>query len=107
MTFSGSSSRAIEHAQVAGPPFLTKKLGITVLFLPLVGGGEVKGAGVKRKDADRMISAIRTAWREHFEKFVSGALDDVSIISDVVDRLRRPRRYHSACLLVDHAAASL
>ncbi|MEP1930328.1 MAG: UvrD-helicase domain-containing protein [Nisaea sp.] len=99
MTFSGRSSRAIEYAQVAGPPFLTKKLSFTVLVLPLVDGSEIKVAGVKREEADRMISAIRTAWREHFEKLVSGALDELSVVSDVVDRLKRPRRYPSACLL--------
>ncbi|WP_213215004.1 UvrD-helicase domain-containing protein [Roseibium polysiphoniae] len=110
MNYSGRSSRAIEYAQVAGPPFLTKKLGFSVLVLPLADGSEIQLGGVKHEEADRMILAIRTAWREHFEELVSGTLDDLSVISDVVDRLKRPRRYPSACLLdpfVDRADYAL
>lgn len=99
MTFLGRTSRLVPLSEVSGPPFLTKKLGFTVLVLPLVDGSEIKLAGVKHEDANRMILAIRAAWRQHFEKLVSGALDDLSVVSDVVDRLKRPRRYPSACLL--------
>lgn len=99
MTLHGRTSRQVPLSEVSGPPYLTKKLGFTVLVLPVANGNEFKLAGVRRTEAIDMVSAIKTAWSDHFEKLVGGAREELTVLSDVVDRLKRPRRYPAACLL--------
>jgi len=99
MTFHGRASRQVPLSEVSGSPYLTKKLGFTVLVLPVVNGDEFKLAGVRLPEATDMVSAIKSAWRDHFEKLVDGAKDELSVLSDVVERLKSPKRYPSACLL--------
>ncbi|WP_299478088.1 UvrD-helicase domain-containing protein [uncultured Roseibium sp.] len=99
ITFSGRTSRRVAISEVAASPFLRRTLGFAVLVLPLAGGDEIKLAGVRATEAAAMVSAIKSSWRLHFEELVLKVQDELKVLADVVQRLKQPRRYPSACLL--------
>ncbi|WP_298971764.1 UvrD-helicase domain-containing protein [uncultured Roseobacter sp.] len=56
-------------------------------------------AGVSRADAGAFVSSLNAAWRHHFVEQVDKADEELRALAEVVERLERPRRYPSACLL--------
>ena len=94
----------VPFSEMEGPAKLSKTLGFTAVVLPLEGGNEIKIAGVKRYEAADFTSAVNRAWRQSVYERVSAAELELRSLSEVVERLERPRRYPSACLLAPFLA---
>lgn len=83
----------------AGPAQITRTLGFTTIEIPLTDGRVAKLAGVATQDAASFLSSANEAFRARFLRQFDSAQDELSALSEVIDRLGQPRRYPAACLV--------
>ena len=99
LTLLARTSKDVPFTELAGPALVTKTLGFSAVALPINGGNDLKVAGVRPAEAANFVSSINNAWRRHFLEQVAKVDEELRILSEIVGRLRQPRRYPSACLL--------
>lgn len=95
----GSTSRSLAFSEMAGPVQASRTLGFGALSIPLRDGLELKAVGFSQSDVARFVEISRQAWH----RFLSAAFDDTEdelrVLSQMVERLEKPRRYPAGCLL--------
>ncbi len=69
------------------------------ISLSLFDGSTLKVTGLKRAKAVPFVNAINTAWRQSVTAIFDAIDEELNALAEVVERLNRPRRYPSACLL--------
>ncbi|MEL7803207.1 hypothetical protein [Sulfitobacter pontiacus] len=99
LSLAPQNSESVAFSEIASPASVAKIMGFSAVAVPLRDGGDVIVAGVKRADADDFVSLFNTAWRNHFVEQVEKVSTELRALAEVVERLKQPRRYPSACLL--------
>lgn len=99
LTFAGKSLRDVPLTDIASPAKISSTFGFSTFALPLNSNEEIKVAGLKPDEVTKMVSAVNSAWRREFGLHVHRVEDELQVLTDVVARLKQPRRYPSACLL--------
>ncbi|NRB17505.1 MAG: UvrD-helicase domain-containing protein [Rhodobacteraceae bacterium] len=95
----GGTTGSISLLQVATPAKVARFLWSHSLELSLNSGAVVRVAGLKRGDAASFAANVNTAWRREFATKIDEYGSELAVLSEVIKRLERPRRYPSACLL--------
>jgi DNA helicase-4 len=104
ITFYASAPRQVALAEIAGPASIQTKLGFASVTFLLKDGTELKVAGLKPSEAVDFTSASNAALSAYVAGHVGAAEDEFRALSEAVERLKRPRRYPSACLLAPFLA---
>ncbi len=94
-----SKAKKLSFAELSGVVKLTKKLGLTAISVPIKGGSNLVAVGFDSKQASSFVSDLNAAWRKHYTQKLDDLDGEVNVLTTVVERLRKPRRYPSACLL--------
>ena len=111
--FLGRARRQVPFSDWAGPAKMFRTLGFSGISVPLADGSAARIAGIKPQEAASFIALANEAFREHVGKQFDETREELSALSEAIDRLQRPRRYPAACLLapfldrVNSAIASL
>ncbi len=100
ISFLGGAGRQVPFSDWAGPAKLISTLGFKTVAVPLADGSEARLAGIKPYEAAGFIASANDAFREHVGKQFDETREELEALSEVIDRLARPRRYPAACLLV-------
>ena len=74
-------------------------IGFTAIMVPLKRGETFRIAGLQSAAAKRFVASANAALEKYFTTQYQAVEDEIQILVQVVDRLARPRRYPSACLL--------
>lgn len=97
--FHGGPQKHIPFSDMAAPAKVGKSLGFSAVTLPLKDDTELKVVGIKPADAANFTAAAKAALGNHFIKQFDAVAPELKALSEVVERLNRPRRYPAACLL--------
>ena len=95
----GGNSCSIAFSDMAGPAQTRQKFGLWTLSIPLRGRSELAAVGFSRTDIERFVKFSRQAWTAFVRAAFDDAEGDLRLLSQVVERLEKPRRYPAACLL--------
>ncbi|MEP2505572.1 MAG: UvrD-helicase domain-containing protein [Paracoccaceae bacterium] len=99
LSLAARSLKDVAFSELPSPVQVTRIMGFTAVAVPLKHGGNITVAGVRRADASTFVSSVNSAWRHHFADKVEKADTELRALTEVVERLKQPRRYPSACLL--------
>ncbi|MBT4701980.1 MAG: UvrD-helicase domain-containing protein [Rhodospirillaceae bacterium] len=69
------------------------------ISLSLFDGSRLKITGLKRAEAVAFVNAANMAWRQSVTAIFDAIDEEIIALAEVVERLNRPRRFPSACLL--------
>lgn len=95
----GNRTQQIQFSKLSAPLTIGKVIGFTAIIVPLKRGEKFKIAGLQSTEAKRFVEGANAAFREYFTTQYRAVEDEIQILLQVIDRLERPRRYPSACLL--------
>ncbi len=107
VTVYGRPQKHIAFGDMAAPAKVTKSLGFSGVSLPLKDNSEITVFGIKPEDAAGFTTDAKAALSHHIKVQFDVVEDELQALSEVVERLRNPRRYPAACLLqpfLDRAA---
>ncbi len=104
INFFGRTLRQVPFSEIAGPAQLKKTLGFALVTFSLKDTSEVKVAGLKPEEAANFTSVSNAAFCQHVTQQFDAAEQELRTLSKAVERLERPRRYPSACLLAPFLA---
>ena len=104
ITFHGRARRHIPFSEMVAPAKVTRSFGFSTVALPLKDNTEVKVVGTKPKKLANFTSAARAPPSNYISKQFAAVEQVLRALSEVVERLKRPRRYPSACLLAPFLA---
>ena len=96
--FGGMTSN-ISLLQVASPAKATRFLWFHGLELSLNNGAVICITGLNQGAASHFRVIVNTAWRRAFAEKIDKYGQEFATLAEVIERLERPRRYPSACLL--------
>jgi DNA helicase-4 len=91
-------SKEMPSSKLSVPSKKTKKLGFTGISLPCR-DGEIGVLGLKRAMALDFVSDINSAWHAHFIRQIEAVKGELRALTDVIERLRQPKRYPSDYLV--------
>ncbi len=100
VTLYGRKDRRINYTEMAGPVQIRKSLGISSVSFPLKEKTILKIVGLSDHEAKNFVSTVSAALSRHVAEEFNTAEDELQTLSEAVERLRSPRRYASACLLI-------
>jgi len=84
---------------MAGPVHVERGLWFDAIAVPLASGARLRVAGLQRASTARFVETATEAWRQFILAQFNEAAEELQALAKVVERLRQPRRYPSACLL--------
>lgn len=95
----GRTERFVPFSEMAGPAQLKKSFGFSSIVFPLKNDTELKVTGLNTEEATNFASIASFALSQHIGETFDVAQQELRTLFEVVERLERPRRYPSACLL--------
>jgi DNA helicase-4 len=95
----GGDQKLIDFSELSAALSVEKVLGFAAIFLPIKGGDKLKIAGIKAGDAKRFVTAANDSFFQHVAEKFEANEQEAFALCEAIDRLSRPRRYPSACLL--------
>lgn len=95
----GGTTGSISLLQVATPVTTNRFLWFHIFELSLNNGVVIRISGLNQGVASQFAANVNTSWRRAFAEKIDEYDAEFAILSDVIERLERPRRYPSACLL--------
>lgn len=104
ITLFAKTPALVPLTQIAAPAEIRKYLWFHEVAIRLLDGPTIRIVGVRGNTASGFANNINTVWRRSLQDLFGEIEDDLSTLSDVVERLGRPRRYPSACLLEPYRA---
>lgn len=97
--FLGKGGKRVAFSELAGSPTRTKALGFQAATFPLKNGSDIKIVGLKGQAVAQLVSSAQEALRRYYGAIIEQSDDELLSLAKVVERLKSPRRYPSACLL--------
>lgn len=98
LELTGSARKQVSFGELLGPVELTRRFGFSAISLPTSGKNFVV-VGLRRQEASDFVAATNTAWSHQFDLWFQSQEPELTALAEVVDRLKHPKRYPSACLL--------
>ena len=86
-------------SEISSPLRMTRVLGFAAFVVALDDGGEIKVVGISRRAGADFVASANEAWSRHVAEQVGRFAVELHKLANVIGRLRRPRRYPSACLV--------
>ncbi len=99
ITLLAKSPEQVPLSQIAAPAQVTKYLWFHSVALSLNDGSNIHVVGVSGSEASAFVENVNTAWRRSFAEVLAAVENELAALSEAIERLGRPRRYPSACLL--------
>ncbi|WP_299376610.1 UvrD-helicase domain-containing protein [uncultured Kiloniella sp.] len=95
----GGQQEFIDFSDLSGPITVGKIIGFSLIALPVKNGEHFKIAGIKTEEAKRFVQVANALFCQYVAKNYEANEKEIIALNEAVNRLNRPRRYPSACLL--------
>ncbi|MFW5836271.1 MAG: UvrD-helicase domain-containing protein, partial [bacterium] len=95
----GRSSRKVPFADFEAVAMARPFLGFSMITFRFGTTGTVRIAGLKKRPAAELVSAVNAAWFGFLSDEFRAVEDELRAVSRATERLQKPRRYPSACVL--------
>ena len=99
LTVLSRTPRSVPYPEISAPLRLIRALGFHALAVSLRGGSVITVAGIGRGEAASFTAMANKAWYRHYVMQVEQDAEELRELARIIERLGRPRRYPSACLV--------
>ena len=91
--------KEIPFLRLRGPIQQIRSLWFPGVFIPVKGGKDLKVLGITHNEAEEFVSLANEEWRRCFIEQVERVDKKLRMLATLIDRLKEPKRYSSACLI--------
>ncbi len=99
ITLYGKPEKTILYPELAGPAQSNKSFGFSSVTFQLKDDTKLRIVGLSKDEAIRFTALTNEALAQHVAKQFDAAKEELRMLYEAAQRLERPRRYPSACLL--------